>query len=476
MRQLPLLSLLVSTSVLAADYKACKEFFVSPLAGSVRASGSEATAPGKNAAKLELKATPPGKKAREVVIGPGVERTDSPVWNSLWVDKTSQGAWLALKAGDSLRLRLTGASGTSGKPLEYTVKVPQETLKNGVSFANATREEGSDAFSVRFSVTDGRRSCKGVKAVDPLVYALPEDRVMAKPDPELFAKVAQYNACAEKKTAACDVANYMATYADSNEDGLPDTSIVGGPFEAGKARILALALGFEPQKRQEIFVGACDELFAINPLLAACNLGDTLTLISMEKGKAGSRRMPDKERASFLRSRLATLKATEARFNLKSAYNAEQLYFAENNKYSDNAVAINFEFVTENGYAYFFAPHGVASTAAMDPEYTAQHPVINIIGPDTSKFPEARLPAGVQEAGCPVTPGKDDKGKPVGLGVSSGGEHFLLYAVGNLDEDADSDCWSISDVERTAKDGKTIRAGEPYHEHFDVEAEPLPHF
>ena len=92
-----------------------------------------------------------------------------------------------------------------------------------------------------------------------------------------------------------------------------------------------------------------------------------------------------------------------------------------------------------------------------------------IIGPDETKFRGAVLPAGLKEAGCPLTFGTNADGEPIGLGVTGAppAQEFIAYALANIDDDPDYDCWSLASFERRTKDGKVVPAGEPLHEKSD---------
>ncbi|RKI45487.1 hypothetical protein D7Y27_10350 [Corallococcus sp. AB004] len=461
----------VSVPAFAADYRDCKELFVSPLEAVV-----PATKPGGapwdegSAADPELTAVPAERKdVLPAIIGPKLQDTASPRWNSLFVEPGQTGAWLPVRVGDTLKLRLIERDALSDDLMgQYTVEVPKELSSNGVAFATAGGGGAPPVF-LRMAATDGKRTCAGFDGPVTLNYVLPSTGVVvAQVDAGLFASIQEYNRCSVNgKTTACQARSYSAIYADINKDGVPDVLVRGGPFDGGKAQVIAVALGFEPAKRKEIFVGACEEVGPAPGGDLGCTLGGKTTLVSI-KGEGGAREASKRE-TEALSLNTAAQRAKEARINLKMLYTTQMAFRGEHDRYSDDAVTLGFDPVRGNRYAYFLAPRGAVQK--RESAMLLRQASVSIIGPDVQQHPESVLPSGLKEAGCPLTFGTNQDGEPVGLGVSGQGteQHFIAYAVGNVDGDAELDCWSVSDLERKAKDGTVIPKGEPFHERSDYD-------
>ncbi|WP_160174458.1 hypothetical protein [Archangium violaceum] len=471
MKRVVIASVLLSTPVLAADYRDCKELFVSPMeviAPETKSTG--AAWDNGSHADPELMARPAERNdVPSVTIGPKLEDTPKPRWNSIFVDETSTGAWLPVRVGDSVRLSLVDRDAMSDDLMaQYTVEVPKQLATNGVTFVVAGGDTRNPLF-LRVSVTDGKRACSGVESLEPLVYELPKPAFIAKVDSALFEKIKAYNRCSVNgASAACKASNYTAVYGDINKDGVPDTIVKGGPFGGGKAIVIAITQGFEPSTRQDVFLGACEDMGVSASGEAACTAEGKTTLISMGNGKAEAREASAKE-VEAVSANTAALKAGEAKANLKALFTSQRAFLQEKDRYSANAVELGYSPERGNRYAYFLAARGVIQK--RDSAQLLSQQTVNIIAPDTHRHPEAVLPSGLKEAGCPLTFGTNQDGEPVGLGVSGAGaeQHFIAYAIGNVDSDPDMDCWSISDVERKTKSGDIIPAGVPFQERSDYE-------
>lgn len=470
---------MLSAPALAADYRDCKELFVAPLEVIAPAtkSGGQPWDEG-SAADPQLNAVPAERADVPVtIIGPKLQDTSSPRWNSIFVEAGQAGAWLPVRVGDRLSVALVDRDAFADDMMaRYSVEVPKELATQGVAFVMAVADGGAPLF-LRMSAVDGKRACAGIEAADTLSYVLPAKGLAAKVDSSLFAAIQEYNRCnVNGKSAACRPESYSALYADINQDGVTDTLVKGGPFDGGKAAVIALTLGFEPSKREQVFVGACEDLSPSKNGEVGCTSGGKTTLISV-KGKVGAREASASE-AEALSANAAEQRSLEAKTNLKALFTAQKALFGEKDRYSANAVELGFMPERGNRYAYFLAPRG--EVQKRDGAQLVPQSVVAIIGPDTLKYSDAVLPKGLKEAGCPLSFGTNQDGEPVGLGVSGQGveQHFIAYAVGNVDADADLDCWSISDIERKAKSGETIAAGEPFHERSDYDgkavATPIP--
>lgn len=129
--------------------------------------------------------------------------------------------------------------------------------------------------------------------------------------------------------------------------------------------------------------------------------------------------------------------------------------------------AIGFSPAPGNRYAYFLAPKGPVerrdgkSSRPSDPV---------IVGMDETKHRGVKTTTELLKSECPVTskPGANGTAIPVGVSGVAPDQVFIAVAVGNLDGDAEFDCWSIASFERTARDGTKVPAGTPLLEKSDV--------
>jgi Type IV pilin PilA len=155
----------------------------------------------------------------------------------------------------------------------------------------------------------------------------------------------------------------------------------------------------------------------------------------------------------------ARAKQAECKANLKSAFTAEQSFYAEKNAYSTNANEIGFSPERGNRYAYFLFDVGQMqdrSSARMD-----NGPGVTGISVDTLRYPDAR----------PISYGD----LPAVAGGAKAGVHgqcpqcsFVIVCAGNLDKDETLDVWSISSETRTSSTGESIPAGSPHCDVNDV--------
>jgi len=124
----------------------------------------------------------------------------------------------------------------------------------------------------------------------------------------------------------------------------------------------------------------------------------------------------------------------EARSNLKTIHIHQKAFDSKLDRYARSIHELGLELDRGNRYAYFLLPSDAAGT------------------------------------GCPVTPGKDLAGNPVGVGVwgTRPNEVFIALAAGNLDDDPMLDCWTIASMPRVDANGDLIPEGTPHREQDDT--------
>jgi hypothetical protein len=151
-------------------------------------------------------------------------------------------------------------------------------------------------------------------------------------------------------------------------------------------------------------------------------------------------------------------KQAECWANLRSAYEAEMAYRAEQNAFTDDFAVLGFRPERGNRYAYFAAEVGAfedrSDLLPRQPKKIAGFAV------DRIKFKDAdpRLDAPV-----PVP------GVAVGLTGTCPDCSITIACAGNIDSDDTLDLWTVSTQERQAPDGTRIPAGVPYNDVNDVE-------
>lgn len=273
--------------------------------------------------------------------------------------------------------------------------------------------------------------------------------LFALPDDAAFSAIEKHNRCnVNRASPACQRSAYTTLIVDVNGDGIHDTLAKGGPF-AGGGEVIYLGLGFLPESRKEVFVGDCDKTGFLGKQEFTCTADGKTKVISLAAGKV--REATDAE-VALSDANVVESRASEARTNLLAIYAGQKSRYAERDAYSTNASAIGFA-PTGNRYTYLLAPSGEGS----------------IIGPDSGKYPKAQRLAGLREAHCPLTFGTSADGEPIGLGVTGKppNQEFIAYAIGDVDDDPDFDCWSIASFERRTSDGRPVPAGQPLHEKTD---------
>ncbi len=164
----------------------------------------------------------------------------------------------------------------------------------------------------------------------------------------------------------------------------------------------------------------------------------------------------------------ARSKQSEAKANLKASFTAMKAFYQEKDKYSSIVTEIGFVPERNNRYAYFLdgAAPVLSNRAAGVEVYPAGS---NGIGVDLFK---GYVAIAYQQSAC------------AGVGIpdaatwndTAGAPQWTVFAVGNVDGDADLDHWSISTGSRSFPAAATatcmqtgpIAGGEPANDHNDV--------
>ena len=164
----------------------------------------------------------------------------------------------------------------------------------------------------------------------------------------------------------------------------------------------------------------------------------------------------------------ARSKQSEAKANLKASFTAMKAYYQEKDKYSSIVTEIGFVPERNNRFAYFLdgtAPVLSNRTAAVE-TYPAGS---NGIGVDQFKGYAA---VAYQQSACTGTGIPD----ATTWNDTAGAPQWTVFAVGNVDGDADLDHWSISTGSRSFPAAATatcmqtgpVAGGEPANDHNDV--------
>jgi type IV pilus assembly protein PilA len=160
--------------------------------------------------------------------------------------------------------------------------------------------------------------------------------------------------------------------------------------------------------------------------------------------------------------------SSEVKSNLKALYTAQRAYLQEKDRYGQRLQEIGFEPERGNRYAYFLLSSGPIALreAAVEPRLSEAV----IVWSDRYRIKNAPAPTDFAGTGCPLTPGKDEAGRPLGVGVwgTFPHAHFIAAAAANLDRDPTLECWSIASMPRVDAYGNTIPAGQPYLEQADL--------
>ena len=159
----------------------------------------------------------------------------------------------------------------------------------------------------------------------------------------------------------------------------------------------------------------------------------------------------------------ARSKQSEAKANLKAMYTAEKAYFQEKDTYSEVVGKIGF--APERGNRYSYQLNGSASTLDNRTSTTPSTATnANGISVDTFRYSETSNPALPGASPCTAT------GNVVVVTGVTG--NFTGAAVGNVDNDATLDQWSISSDSRDLNScldvGSNVPSGEPANDNNDV--------
>ncbi len=135
----------------------------------------------------------------------------------------------------------------------------------------------------------------------------------------------------------------------------------------------------------------------------------------------------------------ARAKQSECKTNLRALYLAQVSHRDEEGDFADTAADLNFTTSGTTRYTYFGGPELIVGPSSLEESAIAEEELPPLAG--------ERLP-GVE-------------------GECSNECSIVIACAGNLDTDAQLDVWSISSAPRE-HDGKTIAAGELFHEADDV--------
>jgi len=161
---------------------------------------------------------------------------------------------------------------------------------------------------------------------------------------------------------------------------------------------------------------------------------------------------------------------SEAKTNLRFMNTAAKALWAEQDRYSADLRELGFTPERGNRYTYFAHEEGPLERRTTETIATSTSPV-SVIGADLFKHPKALAVDRFRDTGCPPPSGRYPSGEPVRIGVFGvpPEQHFVGYAVGNIDGDKTPDCWSVATFERVSATGEPIPAGAPYNEVNDRE-------
>ena len=163
---------------------------------------------------------------------------------------------------------------------------------------------------------------------------------------------------------------------------------------------------------------------------------------------------------NFLRMQ-ARSKQSEAKANLRAAFNSETAYFAANDRYSLKAYEVGFQPERNNRYAYF-----LGATVVQDDRSTAAAPsllsTVTSISVDTFKGYGVIAATGTLGCGTAL------------VDAGAGATVWTGAAAGNIDSDATLDQWTVSTASRSLAVAATcdaagpVSGGEPANEQNDV--------
>lgn len=144
----------------------------------------------------------------------------------------------------------------------------------------------------------------------------------------------------------------------------------------------------------------------------------------------------------------------ECRTNLRSAYTAAKAYYGDHDKFPASFDAMGFWPEPGIRYVYAMSPRPVLTDLSTNPP---RRGVTGIMSAKSVTISESQLLAQLS--------------MPFAGGAVPGvyGSEFVAVCVGNIDEDATLDVWSISTMDRKASDGTFISAGDPHREADDTD-------
>lgn len=145
---------------------------------------------------------------------------------------------------------------------------------------------------------------------------------------------------------------------------------------------------------------------------------------------------------------------SECKSNLKAAFVAEKAYYAEADRYSVHVAEVGFLPERGNRYLYLFDTQGpvLGPGGSVDPGHVG-------VGPDSQRHPQANLAA--FRAASPA-----DVGAQLGVQGDCPDCDVTIACVGDIDNDATLDVWSVSTRERVDPEGVSVPPGVPLH-HVD---------
>jgi hypothetical protein len=150
----------------------------------------------------------------------------------------------------------------------------------------------------------------------------------------------------------------------------------------------------------------------------------------------------------------------ECRHTLKQIAQAEERWFSAHSAYSTDPVELGFFPKRGNRYSYFLAASGpLQPRSTVDPPRPERGTAG--IEADTFQFPEQRAYAQGE------LPALLD-GAVVGVAGTCPRCSFTAACVGNVDEDATLDVWSVSSKLRVKAGGETVGGWEPFNEVDDA--------
>jgi type IV pilus assembly protein PilA len=152
----------------------------------------------------------------------------------------------------------------------------------------------------------------------------------------------------------------------------------------------------------------------------------------------------------------ARSKQSEAKANLKAIFTAQKAFFAEHDKYSEQASKIGF--APERGNRYAYRLTNACATVESRVANSTPVPSADCIGMDRARYggsddiPVATASAGTVTYINPRAPlGNLTAG--VATGNTDSIAEFAADAIGNIDNDPEVDWWFIASAQSTVAEG-----------------------